>query len=97
MSCVFAVSSPFLYRNVLFGELFCLLRFWLLLLDRWNVFLRSYRWSEAWKACFNSIKLKINLLGYDASIFYPEDGGISFLQNVGTYLPNYLVSRSVKW
>jgi hypothetical protein len=27
MSCVFAVSSPFLYRNVLFGELFCLLRF----------------------------------------------------------------------
>jgi len=34
MSCVFAVSSPFLCRNVLFGELFCLLRFWLLLLDR---------------------------------------------------------------
>jgi len=34
MSCVFAVSLPFLCRNVLFGELFCLLRFWLLLLDR---------------------------------------------------------------
>lgn len=27
MSCVFAVSSPILCRNVLFGELFCLLKF----------------------------------------------------------------------
>jgi len=30
MSCVFAVSSPILCRNMLFG----LLKFWLLLLDR---------------------------------------------------------------
>ena len=34
LSCVFAVSFPILYRNVLFGELFCLLKFWLLQLHR---------------------------------------------------------------
>jgi len=34
LSCVFAVSSPILCRNVLFGELFCLLKFWVLRLDR---------------------------------------------------------------
>jgi len=34
LSCVFAVSLPILCRNVLFGELFCLLKFWLSQLDR---------------------------------------------------------------
>jgi hypothetical protein len=34
LSCVLVVSSPILFRNVLFGELFCLLKFWVLWLDR---------------------------------------------------------------
>lgn len=28
-------------------------------------------------------------------VFYPEDGGINFLQNLGTYRPNYIMIREV--
>jgi hypothetical protein len=39
----------------------------------------------------SGINILVGLANVELTIFYPEDGGIMFLKNIGAYIPDYTV------
>jgi hypothetical protein len=74
------ISNWWLYRKLI-----------LLPITTYKKFKITILWDVAVVSSMSTNTSHLHILHRRVTLFYPEDGGIKFLQNIGTHLSNYMV------